>query len=266
MAAAARSIPGFPTDRQVALTSWDLARALLASLEALGVERLALVAGGSLGGMVALALAALAPARVERLMPIAASAASSAWVIGWNQVAREVLRLDPGWPREIGRGLELARQLAMLTYRAEPGLETWQGRHLQPEAGAEGEYRIQGYLEHQGRKLRSRFDGRAYLRLLDAMDNHDLTEPPPGGRGPAGLARIRASTLAVDVDSDQLFTPAQVARLAGALQAFGTRVERATLESPHGHDAFLIEWDGLAPLVARALAMPAFGEAAAHLG
>lgn len=245
---------GFPS--QAELTPWDLARAHAQALDALGVGPLALVAGGSLGGMVALALAALEPNRVQRLMPLATSAAASAWVVGFNHVARQVLQLDPGFPDRVERGLELARQLAMLTYRAEPGLEQRQGRHLPPEPAAEHPLRVQGYLEHQGRKLLQRFDARAYLHQLGAMDRHDLFAPPPGDEGPPGLSRIRAHSLVVDVDTDQLFTPAQVACLAGGLAAAGARVERAQLTSPHGHDAFLIEWAQLAPLVARALALP----------
>ena len=243
---------GFPAGEDT-LTTWDVARAQLQALDALGVRRLELVTGGSLGGMVALCLAALVPDRVARLLPIAASASSSAWVVGWNHVARQVIQLDAAGD---GRGLELARQLAILTYRAEPGLDARQGRHLSPEPGAEDGYRIRSYLEHQGEKLLRRFDTRSYLQLLDAMDSHDLFVHPPGEEGPPGLARIRASTLAVDVDSDQLFTPAQVSQLGTLLATAGAHVERATLKSVHGHDAFLLEWDALAPVVERALSLP----------
>jgi homoserine O-acetyltransferase len=86
------------------------------------------------------------------------------------------------------------------------------------------------------------------------MDYHDLTQPLAGTRGPA-LARIKTPTLVVDVDTDQLFTPAQSEALAAALRANGTRVERATLRSPHGHDAFLLEWEQLTKLLRRALAL-----------
>ena len=246
---------GFPEAAE--LTSWDIARALWQALDALGVDRLALVGGGSLGGMVALCVAALRPDKVDRLLPVACSAQASAWVVGWNHVAREILKLDPGFPNEPGRGLELARQLAMLTYRAEAGLDLRQGRHLQLVPGAAGEYRIQGYLEHQGLRLRRRFDGRSYLQMLNAMDHHDLLLPPPGEEGMPAVARIRSSALVVDVDTDQLFTPAQVAALAGELAAAGCHVERATIPSVHGHDAFLIEEAPMAAAVRRALALPA---------
>lgn len=246
------------------LTPWDQARSILAALDALGLERIALVAGGSLGGMVALCLAALDPARFERLLPIAAAERASAWVLGFNHVARQAVLSDPTWREGGGRGLELARQLAMLTYRAEPGLELTQGRRhagAPPPAGwtPGAPYAAQTYLEHQGQKLRARFDARSYLALLDAMDHHDLDRPPDAGTPAAawGASRIQASTLAVGIDHDQLFPAAHMQRLAERLRGYGRHAEYAPLASRHGHDGFLIEWGALAPLVTRALALPA---------
>lgn len=247
--------PGFPAARRTTLTPVDQARAILHGLDALGIGRVHLGIGGSLGGMILLSLAALAPRRVERLLPLATAAAASSWVIGWNHVARSILRLDPGYPGHAARGLEVARQLAMLTYRAEPGLELAQPRH-QPASARHLPYAIQGYLEHQGRKLHDRYTARCYELQLDAMDHHDLTRPLPGSRAPA-LNRIRVPTLLVDVDSDQLFPPAQTTALYRALRRQGAPVARATIRSPHGHDAFLIEWTQLAPLVRRALKLKA---------
>jgi homoserine O-acetyltransferase/O-succinyltransferase len=247
----APGMSGFPKGRKVALTSIDLARAILQSLDALSVRRVHLAAGGSLGGMVVLSLAALAPDRIERILPIASSAVASPWVVGWNHVARSILKLDPGYPHLAARGLEVARQLAMLTYRAEPGL---MDRH-----GRDGRM-IGNYLEHHGKKLHGRFTAPCYESQLDAMDHHDLTRPLRGERR-AAIAKVRASAMVIDVDSDQLFTPAQSEEMARLLRAHRCRVERATLRSPHGHDAFLIEFTQLAPLVERALQMPAGGGA-----
>lgn len=252
----APGVLGFPRGAKVTLTPVDLARSILLGLDALGIKQVHLALGGSLGGMVVLSLAALAPRRFERILPIATSTAASAWVVGWNHVAREILRLDPGYPHNSDRGLEVARQLAMLTYRAEPGLEQTQHRDLPILPGGSG-YRIQSYLEHHGRKLNNRFTVRCYELLLDAMDHHDLRRPLPGQKIPA-LDRIRASTLVADVDTDQLFTPAQADELARALRRAGhARVARATIRSPHGHDAFLLEWRQLAAIITRALRLPA---------
>jgi homoserine O-acetyltransferase len=231
------------------LTPWDQARALWALLDALGVPRLRLATGASLGGMIALCLAVLRPGAVERLLPIGTASASSAWVTGWNHVQRQLLRLDPGWPSDVGRGLELARQLAMLTYRAEPSLDARQHRTAGRRPEGPWTLPIQSYLEHQGRKLRRRFDARAYLLQLEAMDAHDLDAPPPGT--PDGP--LETFALCVDIDTDQLFTPAQVDVLADWLTARGAEARRVTVRSPHGHDAFLIEWEALDPLVRLAL-------------
>ncbi|HET9035336.1 MAG TPA: alpha/beta fold hydrolase [Myxococcaceae bacterium] len=225
-------------------TPWDQARALWTLLDVLGIERLRFATGASLGGMIALCLSVLRPGGVERLLPIGTSAASSAWVTGWNHVARQVLRLDPGWPSDVGRGLELARQLAMLTYRAESSLDA---RHHRAAGRADPPWPlpIQSYLEYQGKKLRRRFDARPYLLQLEAMDSHDLDALPAGTpeKPLGGLA------LCVDIDTDQLFTSAQVDLLADWLTAHGAESRRATVRSPHGHDAFLIEWETLDPLV-----------------
>jgi homoserine O-acetyltransferase len=247
--------PGFPTDQNLALTSLDISRAILLGLDQLGIGRVHLTTGGSLGGMVTLALAALDPARFERVLPLATSVTASAWVVGWNHVARQILRLDPGYPDKVTRGLELARQLAMLTYRAEAGLEARQSRPAPAQPAAAG-YPVQSYLEHQGAKLRNRFDAQAYELQLAAMDHHDLFQPLPGDTRPA-ISRVRASALVVDVDTDQLFTPAQADALAAQLRAAGARVERSTVHSIHGHDAFLMEWETLGPILRRALQLQA---------
>ncbi|HEY3588079.1 MAG TPA: alpha/beta fold hydrolase [Myxococcaceae bacterium] len=239
--------PGWPEGLR-RFTPWDQARALWSLLDALGLERLRLATGASLGGMIAVCLAVLRPGGVERLFPIGTASAASAWVAGWNHVSRQLLRLDPGWPSDVGRGLELARQLAMLTYRAEQSLDA---RHHRAAGRLDPPWAlpIQSYLEYQGKKLRRRFDARPYLLQLDAMDAHDLGARPPGTPdGPLG-----GFALCVDIDTDQLFTPAQVDLLADWLTAHGVEARRATVRSPHGHDAFLIEWDALDPLVRQAL-------------
>lgn len=248
-------VEGFPAASGVDLTCLDISRAILLALEKLGIDRVHLTTGGSLGGMVTLTLAALAPERFERILPLATTLTASAWVVGWNHVARQILRLDPGYPNNVGRGLEIARQLAILTYRAEPGLDFDQPR-TSPGRTPDTIYPVQSYLEHQGRKLRNRFAVQAYELQLAAMDHHDLLQPLPGDSVPA-ISRVKASALVVDVDTDQLFTPAQANALVLQLRNVGSRVERATVNSIHGHDAFLIEWETLEPLLTQALHMQA---------
>jgi len=275
-------------DLPATVTTWDQARSILLALDALGVEQVELLTGGSLGGMVALALAALDPDRFARLVPIAACAAASSWILAWNHIGRQAILADPGFPHDVSRGLELARQVAMVTYRAEPGLDQTQGRR-QNQGGdsdawsSRGRYSIQTYLEHQGQKLRARFDARSYLALIGAMDHHDLARKPvppegveswpaqvaplpgafvgpsaeaPRPRPPSwGLDRIRATTLAIGIETDALYLPAHTDELVTELAARGVPARAVSISSPHGHDAFLVEWGQLETHLRAALAL-----------
>ncbi|MFN3201011.1 MAG: alpha/beta fold hydrolase [Bradymonadia bacterium] len=244
-------VQGFPMidGLPAAVTPWDMARSIAMALDALGVSQLHLVTGGSLGAMVTLCLARMLGTRVERIAPIAGCEAASPWIIGFNHVARQLI-LDA---TDRQRGLELARQLAMLTYRAEPGLTQRHGRRQRHSAGhdarswrADLPYQVQSYLDHQGRKLAQRFAPEAYLCQLGAMDHHDLERQ--GGA-------ITASTLAVGIDSDQLFFPVHMRRLVERLRLRVPVAEYAEISSLHGHDGFLIEWDQLGPILRQALAL-----------
>jgi homoserine O-acetyltransferase len=258
------------SDLPATVTTWDQARSLLMALDAVGIGRVDLVTGGSLGGMIALCLAALAPERFARVAPIAATDAASPWILAFNHVARQAILADPGWPTDPSRGLEIARQLAMITYRAEYGFDQTQGRRMavgnreSHTWSSRAPYRISTYLEHQGQKLRRRFDARSYVCLLGSMDHHDLNRPPPpfqrtqADREAWGLCRIRSSVLGVKVDTDQLYLPAQTDRWTAVLGDLGVPVETAVLHSPHGHDSFLIEWDQMKPLMESALALPPY--------
>src|SRR6478752_2146526 len=142
----------------------DQARAQWRLLDALGIERLDLVVGGSLGGMVALEVALARPEAVRNVMPIAAPAATGPMAIAWNHLQIQLidrLGLD---------GLALARQLAMTTYRSESDFEERFGRDVE----ADGRPSIVSYLDHQGRKLVERFDPATYRILAGAMDRHDV--------------------------------------------------------------------------------------------
>ena len=153
--------------RDQALAQWRL-------LDALGIGRVALVVGGSLGGMVALEVGLARPAAVGHVMPIAAPAATGPMAIAWNHLQVtliERLGLD---------GLALARQLAMTTYRSEADFAERFGRGVE----SDGRRDIVSYLEHQGRKLVDRFDPATYRVLAGAMDRHDIGE----GRGGVAAA------------------------------------------------------------------------------
>ncbi len=231
------------------VTVRDQARAQWALLDALGIDDLALVTGGSLGGMVALEVALERPAGVGTVMPIAAPGATGALALAWNRIQVELIgRLGTD-------GLALARQLAMTTYRSEADFEARFGRSVDPD----GRPSVVGYLDHQGRKLVDRFDPDTYRTLVRAMDGHDI------GRGRGGivpaLRALRAedvSFIGVGIEGDILYGPGQVRTLVSAAEAAGIDAAYREIRSSKGHDAFLVEWDQLSALIGE-VALPGHG-------
>jgi len=227
-----------------AISTRDQARAHWTLLDALGVPGLALVVGGSLGGMVALEVALDRPEAVRSVVPIAAPAATGALALAWNAIQLALVdRLGED-------GLALARELAMTTYRSEADFDQRFGR----AAEADGTPSIVSYLRYQGQKLVRRFDPDTYRTLVGAMDRHDIG----AGRGGVGTALARLADHGVrltglGISGDILFGPDQVRALVAAAAAEGAHARYAELQSTKGHDAFLAEWDALAVVLRRVL-------------
>jgi homoserine O-acetyltransferase len=223
----------------------DEARALWALADRLGIERFALAAGGSLGGMIALEVALERPDRVGHVLPAAAPAATGALAIAWNHIQLEILdRLGTD-------GLAIARQLAMTTYRSEADFDGRFGRSVQ----ADGRFAVTSYLDHQGAKLVDRFDADTYRVLVRIMDGHDVGR----GRGGIveafrGLAAAGVGLTGLGIEGDLLYGPAQVRLLVDEAVAAGVDATYRELESIKGHDAFLTEWEQLARVLVDALA------------
>lgn len=245
-----------PADAPAPLGTWDQARALWMGLDALGLDRVHLATGGSLGGMIIFAMGMLAPDRLRRVAPIATSTRSTPWIQGFNHIGRMAIVNDPAWPRSES-GLEVARQVAHMTYRAEPGLQSKQGESRAPGSML----KVQTYLQHQGRKLVARFDPRAYLTQLAAMDHHDWLRPPPAPlaqeRWSAGdswtVERWTTPCLAIGIDSDQLYFPGHLWETVQQMAGRGVPAAYREIRSPHGHDGFLIEWTQLGAFLTEAL-------------
>ncbi len=221
----------------------DQARAQWALLDSVGIGRLALVVGGSLGGMVALEVALQRPAAVHTVMPIAAPAATGPLAIAWDHLQLELIE-------RLGEdGLDLARRLAMTTYRSAADFEARFGRRRD----ADGRYAVASYLEHQGRKLVDRFDRDTYRVLVAAMDGHDIGRDRGGSREALRrLARGGTRLLGVGIAGDILYGPDQVRELVGLSRAAGVEAAYRELRSIKGHDAFLVEWEQLGRLLAEA--------------
>jgi homoserine O-acetyltransferase len=218
----------------------------------LGVERWALVAGGSMGGMQVLEWGVMYPERVQALLPIATAAAASAQQIGWWSSGRRAISMDPRWRGgeyyDAGpgdgphQGLATARMVSMMTFRSDDVFSQRFGREVvEPVEGYSlwQRFQVERYLEYQGDKLVRRFDANSYLLLTKAMDLHDL------GRGRGGVAaafaRLRAPVLSVGISSDILYPPHQSREIVELAECAGVTSWYEELDSPHGHDAFLIE-------------------------
>jgi homoserine O-acetyltransferase len=248
-----------------AITLRDMVRVQHALVTALGVRRIRMVIGGSLGGMQVLEWALLHPELVESVVFIASTARHSAWCIGLSEAQRQAIQADPRWKE--GRydpadppdaGLAAARMMAMLSYRSQPSFEERFGRRPQTEEL----FAVESYLRYQGQQLVDRFDPATYVTLTKAMDTHDVSR----GRGDFDdvLRGLRQPTLVVSIDSDVLYWPWEQREVANLVP--GARL--AVLDSPHGHDAFLIDVDRLSDMVAdfrgRTVAAGAEGEPAAR--
>jgi len=240
------------------VTPRDMVAVQKALLDQLGVRRLAVVVGGSLGGMLVWQWLVDHPDSVDAAVPIASAPRTSAWAIALNAVARRAIFADPAW--QGGEycdggptaGLALAREIAMISYRSHAELEARFGRRVQDGDAfnvppRRAELAVESYLRHHGESLVRRFDARAYVVLTEAMDRHDA------GRGHGGLdaalARVRARVLAIGISSDVLFFPHELREAVSRLDAHGADAHYAELDSIHGHDAFLIEQDAVNSLI-----------------
>jgi homoserine O-acetyltransferase len=235
------------------ITVGDIVRGQAAALERIGLARVHAVIGGSLGGMQALAWALDRSQQIDLAVAIGAYDYFSAMGIALNAVAREAIRNDPhfrGGDYYDGgspvRGVELARKIAMLTYKSEALFARRFAR--KPDRGGGDPYRnaahrfdVEGYLDHQGAVFSGRMDANAYLTLTRAMDLFDMRDRALGAALPA--------VAFVGIASDWLFPPALVRAAAERFAHAGVRSRYIELASEHGHDAFLAEPDSLAELL-----------------
>lgn len=225
-----------------AVTVRDLVAVQAALLDELGVTVLALVLGGSLGGMQVLEWAASYPDRLRAAAAISVGARQSPWCIGLSETQRQTIYADARWregyydPADPPvAGLAAARMAAMCSYRHWGEFATRFSRETAPGGG----FQVERWLKHHGEKFVARFDANTYVTLTRTMDSHDLGR----GRGgtPAALKNIRLPVLVVGSSSDVLYTPDEQQELARHIPG----AELSWLASPHGHDAFLIETDAL---------------------
>ncbi|MCB0996020.1 MAG: homoserine O-acetyltransferase [Acidimicrobiales bacterium] len=237
----------FPT-----VTIRDMVRCQARLADALGVDRWLSVIGGSMGGMQVLEWGAMYPHRVRSLASLCSAMAASAQQIAWSAVGRLALTLDPRWrggdyygaERGDGphAGLAIARQIAQIHYRSDEVFQDRFGRELVDSSAVFGlwdRFQVESYLDYHGEKLVRRFDANSYLLLNRAMDLHDLARGRRSLRAAAG--RIQAPVLTLSISSDFLYPPHQQREVHDLIVDTGGTCRHLELDSPQGHDGFLLE-------------------------
>ena len=243
----------------------DMVRSQVAVANDLGVKQWLAVIGGSMGGMQVLEWGVMFPERAKSLIAMSTAVAASAQQIAWWSTGRRAIHLDPKWrggdyydarpgdgPSE---GLSIARMISQITFRSDDVFTERFGREVvEPlDGGFElwQRFQVERYLEYHGDKLARRFDANSYLILTKAMDLHDIAR----GRGSleGAIGRITSPALVLGISSDILYPAYQQREIANLLTANDTPCEYVEIDSPHGHDGFLIEPDKVGPPVAEFL-------------
>jgi homoserine O-acetyltransferase len=234
------------------ITIRDMVRAQAMLLDALNIETLFAVAGGSMGGMQVLQWAASFPKRVFCALPLACATRHSAQNIAFHEVGRQAVMADPEWhhgryfvegtdPR---RGLAVARMAAHITYLSDAALHRKFGRKFQdrdkPTFSFDADFEVESYLRHQGSSFVERFDANSYLYLTRAMDYFDLAADH-GGAVANAFRGLDTRFCVVSFTSDWLFPTSDSRNIVHALNASGGRVSFAEIVTDKGHDAFLLD-------------------------
>jgi homoserine O-acetyltransferase/O-succinyltransferase len=231
----------------VTVEDWVNSQARL--LDYLGIETLAAVIGGSLGGMQALQWTLSFPDKVKHALVIASAPNLTAQNIAFNEVARQAIMTDPEFydgdyyahntvPR---RGLRIARMLGHITYLSDDAMGEKFGRKLKDtiKYGFDVEFEMESYLRYQGDKFAGEFDANTYLRMTRALDYYDPALEF-GGDLSAALSKVKAEFLVLSFTSDWRFSPARSREIVKALLDNELTVSYAEVTAAHGHDAFLM--------------------------
>jgi homoserine O-acetyltransferase len=234
------------------ITIGDMVRAQAMLVDALGVETLFAVVGGSMGGMQVLQWAADYPERLFSAVCVASAARHSAQNIAFHEVGRQAIMADPNWRGgdyaaqgvRPEKGLAVARMAAHITYLSEAALHRKFGRELQRDGlswGFDADFQVESYLRHQGATFVDRFDANSYLYITRAMDYFDLGAGREGGLADA-FRRARDVRFCVfSFTSDWLYPTPESRAIVRALNAAGARTSFLEIESDKGHDAFLLD-------------------------
>ena len=234
------------------ITIGDMVRAQAMLVEALGIETLLAVIGGSMGGMQVLQWAGDYPEKLFSAVCIAAAAKHSAQNIAFHEVGRQAIMADPDWrggAYEIAgvrpeKGLAVARMAAHITYLSEPALQRKFGRQLQRDGlswGFDADFQVESYLRHQGAVFVDRFDANSYLYITRATDYFDMAAAYDGLLADAFVGAREVRFCVLSFTSDWLYPTPESRSIVRALNAAGARASFLEIESDKGHDAFLLD-------------------------
>ncbi len=226
------------------ITVRDMVRGHKLLARRLGIDHVELLIGSSIGGFQVMEWAISEPQFARRIALIATCTRSSAWAIAFNESQRMAIEADQTFhtnaPDAGAAGMAVARSIALLSYR---GAEAYNATQTDPDQEKIKGFRPTTYQQHQGEKLRRRFDAHCYWRLSEAVDSHNIAR----GRSSAeeALATIQAKTLVVAITSDILFPPSDHDIMVANIPDVRYRL----IESPFGHDGFLVEYEQLDALI-----------------
>ncbi len=232
-------------------------------LDQLGIKHLYAVIGGSMGGMQVLQWAVSFPEFMDKIISIGACGRLYPQAIAFNEVGRQAIVNDPQWKQGNyypypgpSQGLAIARMLATITYRSDISMNERFGRNVrqgdeEKVFTMDSKFEVEDYLHYHGRALVKRFDANCYLYLTKAMDLHDVSRGYPSYD--IALDAIKANTLMIGISTDILFPTYQQQEIVATLKKKGKEANYWELESPHGHDAFLIEFRKLGPVIQKFL-------------
>jgi homoserine O-acetyltransferase len=221
-------------------------------VEHFGVKKL-IVAGGSMGGMQALDWTINYPEMVKACIFIASTSKLSAQSIAFNAIGRNAILSDPnfnngnyyGAEKQPERGLAIARMIGHVTYLCEDAMQNKFSRRFQdkdkPDFDFNIDFEVESYLEHQGQTFVERFDANSYLYITKAVDLYDAAEKH--GTLEKAFENVGAKFLIMSFTSDWLFPTSQAKEVVNALVKVHKDVSFFELESPCGHDAFLLEFE-----------------------
>lgn len=219
----------------------DMARAHGLLARHLGIGRIHALVGSSVGGFQALEWIAAEPDRFDKLILIATDAVATPWTIAINESQRMAIRADVTYgerrPDAGMAGMAAARAIGLLTYRGAGGYNTTQADP--PMTAPHCTHRACSYQRYQGEKLCRRYNVYSYMSILDSFDTHDIGRDRGGTD--AALASIKADTIVVGISTDIVFPAADMRSLAARIP--GARYTQ--IDSPFGHDGFLVEHDQL---------------------